>query len=346
MAGGPAAPTAYETFYEDGDWKVRDRRGRPWTEQALEDAILMRRGAVESVEPLIKQMQDLPEVMDRFRNPVGGVRAELRRVLDEMSQKNWEITLKAERDEDFGFEASRIEENTSAATVALTNYNLQGIHKLTHEQIGEFFRGDQYYGRGIELLFGSTLGKRALIGFAEIVGLVVLAIFCAPAAIGAGIALAEHEYEKAKDREKIYGALIDPDQVLTYAEVEAGLFAAELGLALSFLPVVGEFVGEARAAFRVVTEEAIEAGSEAAAQAAARQAAAQLARTAEHGFVEKFVEELVKTYAIQKVMETALDPIMASLEREWGTTGPIGGLEHAMAELMRRRAERAAGGSR
>lgn len=334
--GAPVA-NAYETFHDDDGWKIRDRHGRVWTTETIEAGIQLRRGVVETMEPLVKQLTDIPEVMERFRAPDGGVRAELQRVLEEMKAKNEDIAWRARLDPDYGFKASSIAENVEHATVAYTNYSLQGIHREAHNQIGEFFRGDGFYARGIEFLFASTLGKQALLGFGEFVGIVILAVLCPPAAIGAGIALAEHHYEEALERERIYGALIDPEQVLSYAEVEAGLFASEVGLALSFLPVGVEFAGEVRAAFGVAAREAAEVG-EAAASAAAR----QLMRTVERGIVEAFVVELGKAYAISKVFEISLTPIMRALEREWGTTGPIGGLDRALATVLERaRARRA-----
>jgi hypothetical protein len=341
LTGGTAAANAYETIQANGAWRIRDRNGQLWTLEAIERSIVLRRGTIESVEPLVKQLTDLPDVMERFRSPEGGVRAELVRLLDQMSANNVDITQRAIADPDYGFKASRIVESEQQTTVPGALYALVGIHLYAHREIGEFFAGDPFYARGLDYLFSSELGRESLVHFGELVGLVALSIICPPAGIAAGVGLAVDQYADASERERVYGALIDPEQVLSYAEVEAGLFAAELGLVLSLIPVAGKFVGEARAVFAVAEEEAA-AVSEAAARAAAQEAAAAMLRTAEQGFVEQFVVELAKAYVIQRVFEAALAPIMASLQREWGITGPIGGLERGLAELASRTRARGA----
>jgi hypothetical protein len=339
LTGGSPAANAYQTLEEGGVWRIRDRNGQLWTLEAIERAILLRRGTVESVEPLVKQLTDLPDVMERFRDTQVGVRTELASILAEMQADNEQITQRAREDPDFGFKAGRIVESDVQATVPGALYALTGIHLHAHREIGEFFGGDPFYGRGIDFLFGSELGLTGLIHFGEFVGLVLLSIVCPPAGMYAGVALALNQLGEAQGRERIYGALIAPEEVLTYAEVEAGLFAAELGLALSLLPVAGKFLGEARAAFAVAGEEALDV-SEAAAQAAAEEAASAMLRTAEEGFIEQFVLELGKAYAIQMLFEAVLSPIMEGLEREWGTTGPIGGLERGLSEVADRARER------
>ena len=327
VSGGAAAPNAYETFSEHGVWKIRDRRGRVWTLGALEQAITMARGSVESVEPLVQQLTDLPEVMQRFHNPQGGVRAELRRVLDEMSLENWRVTLRAQSDPDMGFEASSIDENVETATVPYTSYALHGIHAQAHAQLGEFFRGDRFYGRGIDYLFSSELGMRSLVGFGEFVGLVILAVVCAPAAIAVGIDVAAYHYEQARERESIYHALIDPNQVLSWAEVEADLFAAELGLALSFVPLAGELMGELRPLIGVAARETAEVGSEAAAaggRTVLRSALREVLDNMRSEFVSAFILELGQAWTISTGFELAMKPLLERRAAETSATGPVG----------------------
>lgn len=345
LTEGPDAPDAYQTVGQGSTMRIRDRHGALWSMDAIEQSITLRRGTIESIEPLVKQFTDLPEVMERIRSAPGGVSAELARVLSEMAGNNAEISQHARDDAYYAFKAGRIVEDSASSTISGSLYALQGIHLLAHREIGEFFRGDPFYARGLDFIFSSEQGKRSLLAFGEFVGIVLLSVICAPAAIVAGIGLAEYHLGEAEEHARLYGALIDPEQVITYAEVEAELFAAELGLALSLVPVAGELLGEARAAFRVIASEAADV-SEAAARAAAEEAALAMMRTAERGFVEKFVIEAAKAYTMQKVFELALAPIMAALEREWGQTGPIGGLERAMATLAwRTRARNAALGS-
>jgi hypothetical protein len=342
----PVRADHYELVEETGGtYSILDKDGHLWNADDLETAVLLRRGSVESVEPLVKQMIDLPEVIAQIRGGASA-RSVLENLLRDMLAKNEDIARKARDDVMYGFKASSISESWEAETVPGTGYALHGVHVLAHQQIGEFFNGDWYYAEGINWLFGVELGKEQLLAVLEFTGLVLLAILCPPLAIDVGIAVAAYHYAEAKEREEVYGALIDPEAVRSRAEIEAELFGAELGLALSFLPVAGEIIGEARAALRLAQEgvEVAEAGSAAAARGAATPAAealAHLAQVLERGFAEAFVKEMAKAWLINKAIGLAVEPMMKGLEEGWITRGPTGGLERALSTAMERRRRRA-----
>jgi hypothetical protein len=342
----PVRADHYELVEEiGGAYSILDKDGHLWNADDLETAVLLRRGSVESVEPLVKQMIDLPEVLAQIRGGAS-TRSVLENLLRDMLAKNEDIARKARDDVMYGFKASSISESWEAETVPGTGYALHGVHILAHQQIGEFFKGDWYYAEGINWLFGVELGKEKMLAVFEFTGLVLLAILCPPLAVDVGIALAAYHYSEAKEHAEVYGALIDPEAVRSRAEIEAELFGAELGLALSFLPVAGEIVGEARAALRLAQEgvEAAEAGGGAAARAAATPAAealAHLAQVLERGFVEAFVKEMAKAWLINKAIGLAVEPVMKGLEEGWITRGPTGGLERALSTAMERRRRRA-----
>jgi hypothetical protein len=172
------------------------------------------------------------------------------------------------------------------------------------------------------------------------VGVVLLCCVYAPLGIAVGIALAAHHYEEAVEREHVYDALIDPELVISRAEVEIQLFAAKLGLVLSFLPVFGKALGALRAvvmAGAAEAEEAVAAGSRAAAAEAAEEAVKVALRAAGKDVLEKFVTELATAIVINKVMELALDPVMAAMAQAKETTRPVGGLDRALMILLQRR---------
>jgi hypothetical protein len=255
------------------------------------------------------------------------------------------VTAHAKADPWYGFRASRISEHIEGATVPYSRFSLQGVHLTAHRQIGEFFRGDRFYPMGIDDLFMAQLGKESLTAFLEFTGIVLLAVVCPPAAALVGVELAAYHLDVAEERRRVYRSLIDPEEVRSLAEVEAELFAAQLGLALSFLPVGGELLAEARAAFSVAGRGAAEAAGEAAAAGGraaalgmADRAAVHLMRVIQRGIVETFIEEMAKAWLINKVIGWSLEPVMADLQREWGTTGPIGGMEGAMGALISRMA--------
>jgi hypothetical protein len=327
-----------------GTYYILDARGRWHNVQQLEDLISLARGTVESVDPLVKHIIELEDVLPRMRDPNIGVKAVLTEILRTMQAHNTEITTKANADDWFAFRASNISEDVAAATVPYTSYALRGIHLQAHESIGEFFHGDRYYALGIQLVFDTEEGRRSLLAFGELVGVVLLSVIWAPLGIAVGIGLALHHYDEAVEKEHVYDALIDPDVVISRAEVEAQLFAAKLGVALSFLPVAGKVLGALRPLVTAGAIEAEEAGAAAARTAAAEaaeEAVATALKAATADVLEKFVTELATAVVINKVMEIAIEPIIAAIERERETTGPIGGLNRSLAIVLARRQARA-----
>ena len=342
------------TIGKDGQPRVWDAKGRLWARQGIERAIVQRRGFLEQLDPLIKQFVELDEVMDRFENGANGVRIELESLLREMAQNNADKTKDAESSWMFAFRASKIRKDLPSATVPNTTFALQGIHLRAHEQIGEFFRGDGYYAEGIKSLFHAELGRESLMSFFEFTGILLLSVVCPPAGMAVGAGAAVFHYAEALDREQLYESLLDPELVLTRAEVEAELFAAKLGVAFSFIPEAGSILGKGAAATaRLGTKGATRAAAKSTRQfvkggasGAARLVAGRLTKaTAEalkRGLVKAFAEEIVT----DQVMELAIsrlfiEPKMQEIMRETRIHGPIGGTAGAQQSLNMLSAEAA-----
>jgi hypothetical protein len=341
----PEAPRAdaYEIVpLVDRTYRILDKDGQLWSAEQLERGILLRRGVLESADPLITQMADLPDVMQRFQR--ARVKDVIGAILTEMAQANEAVAARSRSNVHAGFQASRIStirgplwKHYTEATVRGTAYTLGGVHRLAHTAIGEAFNADPAYADGINYLFGAERGKEEILGLLEFTGIVILAIFCPPLAADLGIVLATHQLERAEERAQTYQALIDPEAVLSRAEVEAELFAARLGLALSFLPVGIELAGEVRAALRV-GQAATEAG-EAAASAArsgsqAAAAAGHLAEVIEKGFVTVFLKEATQAWLINEAIGVVISPLVEGVAERVQRTGPTGGLDRALGKLV------------
>jgi hypothetical protein len=334
-APAPLTSNVFELIrQEDRTWLVRDRSGHIWSKDALENAITLRRGVLESAEPLVKQLVDLPDVVERFSGSTANVEAELNALLSEMYGHNRSIYNEAKSTPMKAVRSSRIVADYKTRTVPYSRYALQGIHLLAHEQIGEFFRGSPYWGFGIDEVLQREEGRKSGLAFLEFTGVVLLSVVCPPAAAVVGIELAVYHYIEAKEKEAVYKALIDPELVLTHAEVEADLFAAKLGVVLSLIPVATELGAEVRAAF----------GAAGRAGVAARRAgmftsealAAHLLKVAERGFAESFAIELGKNYVMDKAIEISITPVMESLQKQWAAEAPVGGVERALAQILAR----------
>jgi hypothetical protein len=186
-----------------------------WTVAEVEQALVLQRGQAEGIDPLVKQIGNVPDVLERFTRNRAAIRDELARVLDEMRANNTEMLAKAKADAWFAFRSSRIADNIPSATVPGSRYALQGIHLQTHQQLGEFFGGDAFYGLGIDHLFGSEQGREALAAFGITVGIVALCVLCPPLGFTAGVVVAGVDVARAHERARLYGALIDPELVHT-----------------------------------------------------------------------------------------------------------------------------------
>lgn len=321
----------------DGTARVRDSHGTLWSMQDLEQALPMQRGMAEGIDPLVKQMTDIPEVLGRFKTNRRAIRQELWRVLLEMQANNEEMLGKARQDRWFCFRASRLSENIPEATVSGSCYALQGIHLQAHLAIGEFFLGDPYYARGIDYLFMSEEGRQALIGFGIMVGLVILSVLCPPAAFIVGVTIAVHDVAKAKEKERLFESMIDPELVLTRAEVEMELFAAYLGLALSLIPEAGTVIGAAgrgakavvRTGLRAGLRQGLRAGASAVGRSIARSVARQMLHAMRQDLLTAFVRELSVNLVMDQVIQKAMAPVLAHIEREAMIEESVGGPEGA-----------------
>lgn len=330
----PTGPEG-EVVKVGGEYFIRDARNKMWSKPDLETAIAFQRGMAESIDPIIKQITDVPEVVERVKANPDGARRELQRILEEMETNNQEMIEKVSDDYKYAFRASKIQEHLPAATIPGTTYALQGIHLQAHEQIGEFFRGSPYYAAGIDSLFSAELGAAALTNFFVFTGLIFLSIVCPPLAYVVGIGVALHDYNKALERERLYGSMIDPELVLTRAEVEAELFAAKLGLVLSFIPEAGSILKGAQYGVKAVSRAGLMAGARIMGRYVVRRVTKQMIEALAEPFFKALVREVVADRVMDAVITKALEPLMAHIQRETMITGPVGGIEGGMKVAKR-----------
>ncbi|MBQ0901070.1 hypothetical protein [Micromonospora sp. U21] len=336
-----AAETAFtspgaagEIVERDGVTRIRDSHGVLWTVADIEQAMVIQRGEAEGIDPLVKQITDLPDVLARFAGDRNAIRAELWRVLHDMQRNNAEMLGRAREDAGFAFRSSRISEHIPSATIPGGRYALQGIHLVTHQQLGEFFGGNSFYALGVDDLFSSELGRQALSAFALTVGIIALSVLCPPLGFAVGVAVAVGDVVHAHRRERLYGALIDPELVLTRAEVEVELFAAYLGLALSLVPEVGTIGGAAVRGGRVALRYGLRAGLRSGGRYVARRLARQVIEAASRDLLQAFITEILLNEVLERVVQKLMEPLLAYVEREAMLRSSVGGPEGAGFILM------------
>ncbi len=313
---------------------IRDARGVIWSMHDLESGIAIQRGVAEDIDPLVKQL-DVEGMMPRFLADPSSIRTELERLLTEMQTSNEQTTTSVTGSWEYAFQASAISQSFPHATIPGGKYALRGIHLQVHEQIGEFFRGDHAYPSGVNRLFAREEGRQTMLTLLEFTGTVFLAIVCPPAAVVVGLGAAAYHYSAALEKEQIFESLLDPELVLSRAEVEAELFAAQLGLALSFIPEVGTIVRSGVVVGRSVARHGVRQGARVAARFGRAQVSRTLRKALEQPLAEAFAREMATEVVMDQVMNTVLEPIMQQIEREIAVTGSVGGSPGAQRLLAR-----------
>jgi hypothetical protein len=296
--------------------RIRDRHGRAWSEEELEQAIAFRRGTAASIDPLIHQFRDIPEVVQAFGQSPRLSRWYLRSLLLEMQRNNAEITAKVIADDRFAFRAGKIRADLPNRTIPYTDLSLQGIHLMTHEAIGDAFGGDRSYALGVQYVMNVELGRQGLIVFAETVSVIALAVICPPAATALGLVYARMHYAAAAEIEQLYGALIDPELILSRAEVEFDLFMAEFELVLSAIPVAGPLARGGATASKTLARSGLRAGVRSLSRRARHELMRSVGRQLETELAVRVAREVLTERGLALVLPQVLGPLMSQVHRE------------------------------
>lgn len=324
-AAAPPAAREGEVIAVGGERMVHDANGRLWSREMLERAILLRRGGAEDIDPLIKQLTEVPEIVARLKGAPDQVLTEIRDLLREMRRNNAEMQASAARDIRFAFRAAPIHESLDGATVPGTALALRGVHLLAHERVGGFFGGSAFYPAALDRLFGAELGLGSLKEFFQTMGVLTLSIVCPPAGVALDRVLASVEMADAKESERLFESLIDPELVIARGEVEARLFAARLGLAFAFVPGVGRLLKTGRQALRVGSRAGARMALASASRRITRQVTHETAAALARSLPQVFIEEVVVDQAMDLLLGRLVEGIVADIAREARLTGSVGG---------------------
>jgi hypothetical protein len=293
-------------------WKVRDAHGRLWTMAEIDREIAMRHQTAQSIDPLILQFADIPEVVATFRDSPTLARAYLYSLLREMRSNNLSIARRTRSENMFAFRSGAITESLPDRTVPGTSVAMRGIHLLAHEAIGESFRGNYWYADGLNYAFNVELGMRSLTSFFETAGTLMLSVLCPPLGIALGIVTAASHYHEATIKEELYGSLIDPEVLMSRSEVEFEMFMAQFEVALSIIPDIGAIM---RGGSRVIGA-GTRAGMRGALTSIRRQLLVSIGQQVRRGLARAFVEAVLIDRVMSLVLPLVLAPVMEAVNRE------------------------------
>jgi|GEM_PF-6774704 len=298
---------------------IRDEHGRIWSMQDLEQAIAMRHGTATSIDPLIHQFSNIPDVVQTFRLRPDMARQYLEALLEEMLQNNQDQREETVDDFMHAFRMGPIQEDLPQRTIPNTSYALQGIHLMAHSAIGDAFRGDLSYALGINYVFGIEQGLSGLISFFETLTVITLSVICPPAGAALGAAIAAVHYDQASEQVELYGALINPEEILRKSDVEMALFMAEFELALSIIPEIGSIGRGLSTTGRTVARHGVRGAGQAArslGRRARRELIVSMGRQAKRGLARALITEIMTEAALTPLLPRLLGPFFTAINRE------------------------------
>jgi hypothetical protein len=316
-----------------GSYSIRDAFGILWTLTELENAIAIRGDTARSVDPMVKQITDTPALLAEFQKNPLTIRYKMVDLLKKMRDENKRIHDEVVADPLYAFQQGGFVEKGYGVSISGLSFELTGIHSNVHSLIVDFFEDDSYYGAGLQSVFKTEQAKQRFwqVGnWTLSAAIIVLSIVVPPLGIAAGALMATYGMYKAQEREGFYRSMLDPEEFISWADVEAELFSAELGLALAFIPEIGRLTGAALKGSKGVVKGAVRNSAKAAvttttstgaiatARALKERFSAHLAQAIKQSLVVALAYELAKNELQDLLMEKIVfEPIQQAIQREY-----------------------------
>jgi hypothetical protein len=302
--------------------RIRDSKGYVWRLEQLERAVALRSDTVKEIDPVMSQIVANAKLKERFVSQPHRIREELKALLEDMQASNTNVTKRVAEDQHYAFGLAPIDDSFSAKnpqTVPGTGFVLQGVHRLAHDTMNEFFRGDIYYNMGVGLAMRTEDTRRWLKEAVAFAIPLVLFVLCEPLGVIAGAAFAVENREEAAEKIEAYRGLINPDLVFDYAELEAELFAADIGVLLSFIPLpgMGRTAGKigARAGLSLIRGEVRAAGG-IIIRSVHRVLTKAMLKAIRGNIVKAFIKQIVMTEAMGFALNKMIAPVIEQIQRQ------------------------------
>jgi hypothetical protein len=183
------------------------------------------------------------------------------------------------------------------------------------------FTDERAFVDGMARLAAVEIGKAELSEILNLVGITVLAIFCAPLALAVGVIQAAEGIGTAIEHRDLQRAMLDADEILSKAQVEAEMWAAVISAALTVLPEVPALARGAARVGRAVAREELTDVAVAATRRAMNDIVANLTKLSIEHFTERFAKELATNYLIDLAMKKAMNRIADAVAQQVAITG-------------------------
>jgi hypothetical protein len=316
-------------------WAIRASDGILYGVAELERQVQVRHQLLASIDPMLSQLQhrfvaavrplvDDPDQVPEF----------LDKLFTDMLAKNESVRQKNRADYEYAFEHAQIhkvDKDTPPAVVlaptTVKRWTLTGIHALAHTSVGIHFKGDAFYENALDRLISQEYYWRSFAEDMIFIFGIAFTIICPPLgaalSFAANLALGIEKYGHAKEQEEIYGAVMNPEQVLDYAELQVELFMAKLQIGLSFLELIPG-AGKGAKALTGIGKKAVQGGLKAGIRGEVKQLAKRvvmeelekIAKLSAENFVKAFALELVEESIEDKIIDAVLGPVFDKLIKD------------------------------
>jgi hypothetical protein len=280
---------------------------------------------VTSIDPLINAL--LHNLATKIRPLVedpSQIPAFLDTMFGDMLAKNDEVSRKNRDDHEYAFEHGQIHKasrdapaSVEIARTQLSRWQLAGVHALAHTHVGFRFEHDAFYVSSADRLIGQEYFWRSFVEDMILVFGIAFTIVWPPLGMAisflGNLALGLEAKEKADEQALIYGALIDPEQVLSYAEIQIDLFLAKLQIGLSFLellPGAGKAIKGLSGLGKKAAKEGSERGLRQLAKDVIMSELRKIAQNSADNFIQKFALELAQEKVEDAIVEALVSPII------------------------------------
>jgi hypothetical protein len=307
--------------YKDGVPAILDRYTNPWTVADLDLAIQVRHSTAMALDPVLNHFLHEHKFMDVQGYTKPEARTALLALLQTMLDKNKETWDETIDDSTYAFEKGKIVEISDIDDPQyiprnqVAGFDLQGIHLVAWQQLAPEVGIDSTLEHTIDVLFSRELGFRSLKSFGEFVGITLLAVVCLPLAEVVMVAQAVYGAYEAHKLEGFYQSFLDPEQLLSWADVQAEQFVAGIMLAISLLPYGGRIVRGALPRSRALLETGLKKGLGAQVRHELAVLFEDIARLLKKDLVTAFVSELGTNYVMSMAIEKMMMPFVNEVAR-------------------------------
>lgn len=312
-------------------YRIQDRDGAWRRLEEVEADVRRLRTEAFITDPFLEKLADLPDVVKRLRLAraldstaagdavTDGVDREFMAVLREIQELNRKRTEDARTDRSVAFGLATFESDSRKDI----HEKLAGVHHEADELLRGMFADRDVYDDGLTALAHQQISKKKFDEFVGLVGLAMLAVFFPEIAFGIGLAMAAEGIATAEEHADLQRAMLDGDDILTRAQVEAERTSAWIQGFLAVAPELGTMARGALTGARAVLKGELTEVTLAAFQRTMRGIVARLAAATLDQLAVNFLAQAASGYVLNLVLSEVIGEFAWSVAQAYQPRGTV-----------------------